>query len=139
MFENATETLEGFIWEPLPADIQSSLSCVSMQDLNFDNFNTGYSQFVLNANHLTANCTDTITLTRYDGDVDVITIYVEMAECPAPDVPCVDGETIQNLYIWNCACEPLAPVTGVRLIDDSIHSLDTEFFRGEVNDSVTIR
>jgi hypothetical protein len=108
MYENATETLTGFIYEPLKQTEVDGLSCIELLDSNYDNFAHGYSQWHFKAKYLTFNCTDSISLTRFDGmGDDILEFSVTMAECPAPDVPCIEGEEIQSLNIWNCACEPL--------------------------------
>jgi hypothetical protein len=59
-----------------------------------------------------------------------------MAECPAPVVPCGDEE-IQNLYIWNCECEPMALTYGE--VFDSNNDTVADIYRGVLDDSFTIR
>jgi hypothetical protein len=81
-FENTTETLVGYIWAPLTADV--IFECVDLLDMNYDNFTTGYSQWHFKAKNLTYNCSEDVNLTRIDDSsvVDVFTVHVSMDRCP---------------------------------------------------------
>jgi hypothetical protein len=125
-YENATETWEGYIWEPLP--IETQLLCVDLLDSNYDSFNTLYSQWHFKAKNLTETCIDYVNLTRIGtGLVDMVTVEVQMGRCPllVGDDEC-SVEEIQNLDISSCLCEPMA-VTYGRVFDSLIDIGDDTF------------
>jgi hypothetical protein len=60
-----------------------------------------------------------------------------MTECPAPDVPCIEGEELQNLNIWDCACQALEITNGT--LFEGLDESEPSMFRGDIYETFTIR
>lgn len=93
--EKATDT--GFAWN----ELSKSQPCLTMEDMNYGDFVTGYRQYLFQVTDL--NCTDSLALVRStkaknSGDEYKINLSVTKKPCEIDQCP---GQ-IQDLYMCNC-------------------------------------
>jgi hypothetical protein len=99
----------GFKWEA-PADT-TVWNCVTLDNNNFGDFVTGYSQWVFTSLDKDADCEEEVTLTRKDGSgVDKMTIKVDRGHCPVIECP---DDQILDLDPYSCECKALNAGFGV--------------------------
>jgi hypothetical protein len=102
------EDKDGFKWE----SPTQAFKCVDIVDKDFGKYVTGFNQWVVKAKNTDQNCEEKVVLKTKDGKGEnVITVNVKRGFCPKPATACAK-DTIQNLDIDNCKCEPLAPGAG---------------------------